>query len=206
MESLRKYFLHGAAGLIFGQAIGFFIPVLIIISIPLIYLSTLGDKFTGVIPPLIGFFPFLTSTIILSGLICIGLYYILGSSDANKSSFKNIFTKLGKIVSVIWILFMFVFALGASHDAGYFIKKVNEPDFFVVVDAGEINRFTYFSRAIDDIENGRMTEYSGAVPREEWNAVRGLIDDQKKCHSKGTSGDCFVKINDSFYQISFWTA
>ncbi|KCZ70879.1 hypothetical protein ANME2D_02905 [Candidatus Methanoperedens nitroreducens] len=177
----------------------------IIISILLNYSSTLKDKFTGVMPPLIGFFSFLTSMITLGGLICIGLYYILGSSSANENRLKNTFTKLGKIVSVIWILFMFAFALGASHDAGYFIKKVNEPEFFVVVDAGEIDRYPYFAKAINDIEKGRIIEYSGAVPREEWRALMTLLDDQKKCRSIG-KGNCFVKINNSFYEISFWTA
>lgn len=177
----------------------------ILISVFAKYYTILGNKFTGVIPPLIGFFYFLISLIILGGLIGIGFYYILGSIDTSKNALKNTFLNLGKIVSVIWILFMFVFALGASHDAGYFIKKVNETEFFVVVDAGEINRFTYFAKAVNDIEKGTITEYSSAIPREEWNALRDLLDDQKKCRSKGISGDCFVKINDSFYKISFWT-
>lgn len=303
MESLRKYFLHGAVGLIFGQSVGLFISILfmgikimpvlqntaswgifgfytgflwnkglkfgalgivsgilagiiwyshitplieygfililpgilfalfflasaiaekklnkttiflfigIVIAVILSsiipkYIIVLENKFTGVITPLIGLFSFVIPLIFLGGLICIGFYYVSGSSDTNKSSLKNTFTKVGKIVSLIWIVFMFVFALGASHDAGYFIKKVNETEFFVAVDAGEINRYPYFAKAINDIEKGSIIEYSGAVPREEWYALRDLLDYQKKCRSKGISGDCFVKINDSFYQISFWT-
>lgn len=100
---------------------------------------------------------------------------------------------------------MFVFALGASHDAGYFIKKVNEPEFFVVVDANEINGYPYFAKAINDIEKGERVEYSGAVPREEWRALIDYLDNQRKCRSKGISGNCYVKINNSFYQISFVT-
>lgn len=178
----------------------------ILISVFAKYSTILGNKFTGVIPPLIGFFYFSISLIILGGLIGIGFYYILGSIDTSKNALKNAFLNLGKIVSVIWILFMFVFALGASQDVGYFIKKVNETEFFVVVDANEINIYPDFAKAINDIEKGEKDSYtSGAVPRDEWNSLRDFIG-QKKCRSKTISGLCYYKINNSFYEIGFWMA
>lgn len=179
---------------------------IILLSISQKYITVLENKFTGVIPPLIGFFSFLISLIILGGLIGIGFYYIFGSSDTNKNAFKRTLLKFGKIVSFIWILFMFIFSLGASHDAGYIIKKVNETEFFVVFDAREINAYPYFSKAINELEKGEKDMFSSAVPREEWNALRDYLDNQKKCRSKGISGNCYVKINNSFYEISFVTA
>lgn len=179
---------------------------IILLSISQKYTAVLENKFTGVTPSLIGFFSVLISFIILGGLIGTGFYYILGSSDTNKNDFKRTFLKFGKTVSLIWILFMFIFALGSSHDAGYIIKKVNETEFFVVFDTGEINKYPYFSKAINELEKGENDIFSSAVPREEWNALRDYLDNQEKCRSKGTSGNCYVKINNSFYEISFATA
>jgi len=175
----------------------------ILISIFQQYVIVLENKYTGVLPPLIGFISLLFSLIILGGLISSGFYYIFGSSDTSKNGFKRTFIRVGKIISIIWILFMFVFALGNSHDAGYSISKVNDTGFFVVMDTEEINRFPNFAKAIYEIETGGNEYYGQSVPREEWNALRDLLVEQKQCYSKG---NCYVKINNSFYQINFVTA
>ena len=175
----------------------------ILISIFQNYVIVLENKYIGVIPPLIGFFSLLFSLIILGGLISSGFYYIFGTSDAGKNGFKSNIMRLGKIVSSIWILLMFLFALGSSHDAGYSISKVNDTEFFVVMDTEEINRFPNFADAINEIETSGNEFYGQPVPREEWNALRDYLVEQKKCYSKG---NCYVKINNSFYQIGFVTA
>ncbi len=176
----------------------------ILISVFQGYTTTLENKFTGVVPPLIGFFSFVFSLIIIGGLIGIGFYQTFDSNGINKNGSIHIFLKLGRTVSVIWILFMFVFALGASHDAGYFIKKIDEPEFFALMGSEEINRYPYFAETINEIEKGTTIEYSIAVPREEWNALSDYLGNQKNCRSKD-NGNCYVKINNSFYEISFWT-
>lgn len=63
----------------------------ILISVFIKYSTVLENKFTGVIPPLIGFFSFLISLIILGGLICIGFYYLSGGSGASKSALNILF-------------------------------------------------------------------------------------------------------------------
>jgi len=53
-------------------------------------------KYTGVLPPLIGFFYNLFSIIILGGLISSGFYYIYGTNDTSKNGFKRTFIRVGK--------------------------------------------------------------------------------------------------------------
>lgn len=174
----------------------------ILISIFQQYAIVLENKYTGILTSLIGFFSNLFSLIILGGLISSGFYYIYGTSDTSKNGFKRTFLRVGKIISVIWILLMFVLALTNSQEVGYSIFKVNEPEFFVVMNTEEINRFPIFAEAVKG--NG----YHGQpVPREEWNALRDLLVEQKKCFSNEKNGNCYVKINNnSYYQINFWTA
>jgi hypothetical protein len=170
----------------------------ILISVFQQYVIVLENKYTGVLTSLIGFFSNLFSFIILGGLISSGFYYIYGTSDISKNGFKHIFMRAGKIISVISILLMFVLALTNSQYVGYSIFKVNEPEFFVVMNNEEINRFPIFAEAVKG--NG----YHGQpVPREEWNALRDLLVEQKKCNSNETNGNCYVKINNSYYQINF---
>lgn len=178
----------------------------ILISVFQQYVIVLENKYTGVLPPLIRFFSNLFSIIILGGLISSGSYYIYGTSDTIKNGFKRTFIRVGKIISSIWILLMFLLALGSSHDAGYSISKVTDTEFFVVMDTEEINRFPNFAETINEIETSGNEYYGQPVPREEWNALRDFLIEQKKCNSKGTSGNCYVKINNSFYQIGFVTA
>lgn len=176
--------------------------VVTLISIFPKYITAMENNFIGVIPPLIGLFSFIIPLMILGGLICIGFYYESGNSDMNKKDVKNIFLKLGMVISFIWILFMFVFALGSSHDPGYSISKVNETESYFIIEAGEINRFPYFAKAINDIEiSGKEIYNSGAVPRGEWNALRDYIDQKRQSGGGGS----YVKINDSFYEINFYT-
>lgn len=168
----------------------------ILISVLQQYIIVLENKYTGVLPSLIGFFSNLFSLIILGGLISSGFYYIYGTSDINKNGFKRTFIRVGKIISAISILLMFVLALTNSSYAGYRISKVNEPEFFVVMNTDEINRFPIFAEAVKG--NG----YNGQpVPMEEWNALQELY--QKKCSSNEKNGNCYVKINNSYYQIEF---
>jgi hypothetical protein len=167
----------------------------VLISVFQQYAIVLENKYTGVLTSLIGFFSNLVSLIILGGLISSGLYYIYGTNDTSKNGFKRTFLRAGKIISAISILLMFAFALTNSQYAGYSISKVNEPGFFVVMNTEEINRFPIFAEAVNG--NG----YHGqSVPMEEWNALRDLLVEQKKCYS---NGNCYVKINDSYYQINF---
>lgn len=178
----------------------------ILISVFQQYVIVLENKYTGVLPPLIRFFSNLFSIIILGGLISSGSYYIYGTSDTSKNGFKRTFIRVGKIISSIWILLMFLFALGSSHDVGYSISKVTDTEFFVVMDTEEINKFPNFAKTINEIEISGNEYYGQPVPREEWNALRDFLFEQKKCNSKGKSGNCYVKINNSFYQIGFVTA
>lgn len=78
----------------------------ILISVFQQYVIVLENKYTGVLPPLIGFFSNLFSIVILGGLISSGLYYIYGTSDTGKNGFKRTFLRVGKIISAIWILLM----------------------------------------------------------------------------------------------------
>jgi hypothetical protein len=170
----------------------------ILISVFQQFAIVLENKYTGILTSLIGFFSNLFSLIILGGLISSGYYYIYGAGDTGKNGFKRTFMRAGKIISVISILLMFVLALTNSQYAGYNISKVNEPGFFVVMNTEEINRFPIFAEAVKG--NG----YHGQpVPMEEWNALRDLLVEQKKCNS---NGNCYVKINDSYYQINFVTS
>jgi len=97
---------------------------------------------------------------------------------------------------------MFLFALGSSHDAGYSISKVTDTEFFVVIDTEEINRFQNFARLSMKSRQVETNIMANQFPREEWNALRDFLIEQKKCNSKGTSGNCYVKINNSLYQIA----
>jgi len=86
--------------------------------------------------------------------------------------------------------------LGESHnDLYYSISKVNDPEFFVVMDTEEINRFPNFTEAIETGgNNGRP------VPRGEWNALNDLLVNQKQCYSNPTNGNCYVKPENRHFQ------
>jgi hypothetical protein len=173
----------------------------ILISVFQQYFIVLENKYIGVLPSLIGFFSNLFSLIILGGLITSGFYYIYGTSDTSKNGFKHTFMRVGKIISAISILLMFGLALTNSQYVGYSISKVNDAEFFVVMNTEEINRFPIFAEAVKG--NG----YHGQpVPREEWNALRDILVYQKKCNSNEKNGNCYVKINNSYYQIDFVTS
>jgi len=165
----------------------------ILISVFQQYIIVLENKYTGVLPPLIRFFSNLFSIIILGGLIISGFYYIYGTSDKNKNGFKRTFIRVGKIISSIWILLMFIFALGSSHDAGYSISKVTDTEFFVIMDIEEINRFPNFAETINEIETSGNKYYGQPVPREEWNALRDFLIEQKNVTQKGQAAIVMLK-------------
>lgn len=193
------------SGIFMGMILfGHFAPLIDIPIFPYEWYTTLENKFTGLIPPLINIFVILVPPMIVGGLICTGLYYALGSRDANKErDFKNIFIKIGTIISLIWVIFNLVFSFAGYQDARYIVSKVYGNESFVVVDAGEVNKYPYFANTINEIEKtGKQSYDSNPVPREEVNTIRDIV--YQKCRSKGLSwGSCHIKINNSFYDIFF---